>query len=608
MTRQVPPEENYEALRRALHERGYLEPPLERIFLSGSAEGARSRHGGGWLAPVLAGLFSGPPLAVLLAAVVVAQSHGAIRIWPDGALYALFFAPVLGVLVAVIEAIVAIVIRLIARRVVLSPGRTSWIAGITVGLGFAGYLGFWAMRHSGTLGPQDLLSLALLALGAGLTGRIVSAAALIEATLVSGVAPHERRVSLWRSLLAGALLFVLAAALVALAGSGESRAVPVDDQGDRRVFQVIVAWDGLSREVVRGIDRLTPGWSAATFGPHTAWSWSVPAQMPTSDPIAFWTSVATGCAPSDHGIDRVVSDVPMAARSLLQAGGIAAAPQRWLARLLPTRPGVATADARRIPTFWEIAAATRKVAVIGWWASWPAVSPGASDGYVISDAAYLSVVQRKGVEQTIYPATWGGARAPAWLTAATQAAPPAAGEAQSLEAIVREAQRIDRFLIEALREVQRDPDLALAVVYLPGLDILRERAVQAGVDPFALADRIEEHVRAVGDALRSVRIDRTGEWLAIGWPGRVAALESGWVGWPERWAVPSAADSAQGLGLGSTWLAHHQLPIDDRICAEPLFGPVRRVRTLVQPARPAEVDEALEQDVLEQLRSLGYVQ
>ncbi len=83
---------------------------------------------------------------------------------------------------------------------------------------------------------------------------------------------------------------------------------------------------------------------------------------PLLSPI-LWTTIATGRPPHEHGITHFVAQD--------------AAGQR-----LPV-----TSRLRRVKALWNIASeAGRRVAVVGWWATWP---PEAVDGAVVSDhAAY----------------------------------------------------------------------------------------------------------------------------------------------------------------------------------------------------------------------------
>jgi len=87
----------------------------------------------------------------------------------------------------------------------------------------------------------------------------------------------------------------------------------------------------------------------------------------------IWTTIATGRRPREHGIVDFVAptargDVPV------------------------------SSDQRRVPALWNMAtAAGRRVAVLGWWASWPAEEV---DGVVVSDRA----LQER--ERRVYPAAF----------------------------------------------------------------------------------------------------------------------------------------------------------------------------------------------------------
>lgn len=84
---------------------------------------------------------------------------------------------------------------------------------------------------------------------------------------------------------------------------------------------------------------------------------------PLLSPI-IWTTIATGKKPSDHGIGHFITDDP-------ETG----------------RPLPVTSDMRRVKALWNIfSERDRKVAVVGWWATWPAETVR---GVLVSDhAAY----------------------------------------------------------------------------------------------------------------------------------------------------------------------------------------------------------------------------
>ncbi len=81
----------------------------------------------------------------------------------------------------------------------------------------------------------------------------------------------------------------------------------------------------------------------------------------------IWTTVATGVMPDVHGITEFV---------------------------VPTGTGdqPVSSSLRRVPALWNMATAThRRVAVVGWWASWPVEK---IDGVIISDRAVHEIPDR----------------------------------------------------------------------------------------------------------------------------------------------------------------------------------------------------------------------
>jgi predicted AlkP superfamily phosphohydrolase/phosphomutase/Flp pilus assembly protein TadD len=85
----------------------------------------------------------------------------------------------------------------------------------------------------------------------------------------------------------------------------------------------------------------------------------LPSSRPMLSPI-LWTTIATGKPPAEHGIGHFV------------------AVNEKTGEQLPV-----TSQMRRVPAVWNIAsAAGRRVAVVGWWATWPAETV---NGSIVSD-------------------------------------------------------------------------------------------------------------------------------------------------------------------------------------------------------------------------------
>jgi predicted AlkP superfamily pyrophosphatase or phosphodiesterase len=82
-------------------------------------------------------------------------------------------------------------------------------------------------------------------------------------------------------------------------------------------------------------------------------------QKPLLSPV-IWTTIATGKTPEDHGIGHFV------------------AVDEETGEQLP-----ATSDMRKVKALWNVASEKeKKVAVVGWWATWP---PEEINGSMVSD-------------------------------------------------------------------------------------------------------------------------------------------------------------------------------------------------------------------------------
>jgi len=95
-------------------------------------------------------------------------------------------------------------------------------------------------------------------------------------------------------------------------------------------------------------------------------------QRPMLSPI-LWTTIATGKPAAEHGIGHFVARNPKTGKQL-----------------------PVTSQMRRVPALWNVASdAGRRVAVVGWWATWPAE---VVDGAIVSDHACYHFLFADGVE------------------------------------------------------------------------------------------------------------------------------------------------------------------------------------------------------------------
>jgi hypothetical protein len=168
------------------------------------------------------------------------------------------------------------------------------------------------------------------------------------------------------------------------------------------------------------------------------------------------------------------------------------------------------------------------------------------------------------------------------------------------------------------------PDLL--ALYLPGLDIAQSAllaAPDAASGPSEVAARLqalrEYYVfldRLLGSTLLPAADDLV---IVVTGPGRVGARADALVGVRGRIAAPGAAITGRTTDVLPTVLYALGMPMSRSVAGAPLTGlfatdfaqrhPVRYVRSYGRPsARPGDgTGEPLDQEMLDRLRSLGYV-
>jgi predicted AlkP superfamily phosphohydrolase/phosphomutase len=256
------------------------------------------------------------------------------------------------------------------------------------------------------------------------------------------------RTTLWRL---GAL-----AAAVALAVGGlllwRSRSAPPP-----RHMLIVLGIDGGERRVLDKLwgERKLPHLRAiADRGVLTALRTAY-----NSSPV-IWTTIATGVTPREHGItDFVVAtpqgDVPI------------------------------SSDLRRVPALWNMVSRVgRRVAVLGWWGSWPAEEV---NGYVVTDRALLDL------ERRVYPASF----LPEFLRLAQEAAAE-----PSLFHSDDEAEARDRAIARAAVDLA-DKRLDLLLVYFRSTDIVSHQAWKC-FEPEAFPQASAQELAACRDRVPQV--------------------------------------------------------------------------------------------------------
>lgn len=630
-------------LRERLRALGYLNAPVDRFVLGGAGDrrsavalslGASARIG------LLAGVLLGPAGAVGLAS----QVPELITNLTDAVVMAAYLAVMFGIAIAIASFAVVMPAGLIAQSFAASPSfaararRVAAAAGVLIFFACLAYLTLWWRTAVTTAAsPTPLSSAAVLGVAVAISlvlGHVVMVTALALVARIDDTASVRAGVPLssWRATLPLAgIAFAGAAALLFAAAPGAnvtpaSPPLTVVPTGER---VLVLAIDGVDTAV---LDRLKGAGALPALSHLLARADSPMTSDSDRDPARVWTTIATGQPPERHGISALEG------RQLTGVGGRLRPTSRFgalvadatdLIRL--TRPTIASGIERRLPAFWEVAArAGLRTSVIHWWATWPAAESGEDTGTVLSDRALLRLEQGGPLDAEIAPASLYTTLEGDWptrrLRAHTRAgAAVVAGAAAEIASVVSRAAVIDA----QIADLASDPALAnvdLQVVYLPGLDIAQHGLFAADTGaaaaPSAMAarvDAIETYYRfldgLVADLIRAPRTV-----VLVTQPGRVSNPGPGRIGL----AGPPSADRGQAVAIGPTSVAATTLyllgvPLAADFSGDVAFSligdqfrqahPVRNVTTYgprrVLPRRAT--GKALDREMIERMRSLGYV-
>lgn len=226
-----------------------------------------------------------------------------------------------------------------------------------------------------------------------------------------------------RKWLHGALALWFAASAGACGDDGEG---PAAGAAGRHPW-IVIGIDGGEWRVIRQLweEGRLPNLRAIAERGSTATLRTAYARSPV-----IWTTIATGVVPDRHGITDFVA---------------------------PTAAGdvPATSTLRRVPALWNmLSRARRRVAVLGWWATWPAEEV---NGVVFSDRALLDLDRRvhaPGLESEVDAAL------------AEAAAAPNAFGGNDL------ARRMDQAVARLARRLAARREFDLMLVYFRGVDIV----------------------------------------------------------------------------------------------------------------------------------------
>lgn len=613
-----PPRASVDEVREHLRQLGYLESGLDRFVLGGA--GGSGLAASALRAALRVGLLAGLVFGAALTLAAASLDTRLLAAPSDLAVLALYLFVALGAGSTLVALLLGLAAGAWARRSgrTVSP-RLSGNAGLALGLVGLFYLAAWWRSHglhSSAAAQVGAIALGLLVSAA--LSRFGSMAAVAVVSAGGADAPIPRASQTRRRLLP-----LLALAVVLLA-AGIALAARRGASGPRDAPDFAVVGAGL-RVRVLGVDGLDPHMAAqlAERGemPNLARLLDGAAHArlrvePEQVPALVWTTVATGRGPEAHGIVSTGARRLAGMRtsvSLDEQGLFARALARSAELLRVGRAEPPTSVLRSVKAFWNVASEKGlDVGVVNWWATWPA---DPVRGYVVSDRAYFKLEKGGAPEREVQPpALFDRLRA--------LAPPPAPGEGDA-----QRAQRLDRFAFDAARDLRALQRPELEAVYLPGLDILTMLQIgEAGGDLATLDARLQAvraHYRLVdgllGRWLDSARDDEV--LVLVADPGRLARRSpnaEGLLALAGGPTVPRDLGTASERDVAPTVLHLLGLPrsdeMDGRVLEDALDGdfraahPVRRVAGYGRRAPGAPARSEFDREMLEQLKSLGYVQ
>jgi hypothetical protein len=628
-------------LRQRLRSLGYLDAGLDRFVLA-PARDARKPAAIAVLASLRIGLLAALSLGPAAAIGLSARMPGLIAGPRDAVVAALYLGGLFGLAVALAAFLASLFAFWAAKRAGSALARRArqlaLAAGTLVTLLCLVYLTLWWQIANGGAGwSAPILTAFALVVAAAISlvlGHAVTVAAMAVALAATGAPAVTGGVTSWWMAIASVLVAVGGAALLLLVSSrlerrtAESPALTVVSSGVR--VQVI-AVDGFDPHILQDLSSAgqVPALTAA-FGTTLAQLEMTPDE--SGDPARVWTTVATGQPPGVHGVEGLETR-----RVAGLTGGVPASTHSALGRVIRattdvmrlTRPALTSGTQRLAKTFWEVAAqAGLRTVVVNWWATWPA--PDAA-GVVLTDRATLRLERGGQLDAEVAPVAvyeqlrgrWPAIRQRA-ETLAADALRGSRAE-RGMAELLRRSAELDAIQLSLVAEVA-NARTDLSVVYLPGLDIA-QHALLAG-DGGTLAastlaarlDALKDYYVALDRLLNAELTPQSDEIvMVVTGSGRVTTTGGA------RLAVRSSVARRDGsiagpiTSVAPTILYALGVPVGRDLASAPLLAifndaftgryPVRFVPTYGQPSTNPALREGqpLDQDMIDRLRSLGYV-
>jgi hypothetical protein len=494
-TNQTASDPRVDELRQRLRSLGYLDASVDR-FVLGSARRSQRPSTIALMASLRIGILAAALLGPGAAVGLIARFPGLVTGPRDAVIAALYLGILFGGSVAVAAFAAALVASWFTARLgvggsplVRRARVLSIAAGILVAAAVVAYLTlWWGAAAAGPGWPSPIWTMFALAVAVAISlllGHAVTITALAVIMARPGDAALAARVpaASWKaSLVFGTIAFVGSAILLLATAATDSAREPTPlAVASSHARVVVLAIDGFDPQLH---DRLRPPDPTAAQ-PHASGTQpglfaaldGTRAQLEPSssrDPARLWTTIATGVRPETHGVSALETRRVAGLDGRLVAGSTGQVIGAATDLLRLTRPAIASTFERRAKMFWEIAEqAGLRTAVVNWWATWPA---DASGGIVLSDRAVIRLERGGGLDAELAPPDLYEPLKARWPDLRRTAQQLAVGHFANvpevdLRKVLARSGELDVSMVRLAETIAAGHDLDLLVVYLPGLDV-----------------------------------------------------------------------------------------------------------------------------------------
>jgi hypothetical protein len=614
-----------EAVRTELKRLGYLDSGLDRFVLAGA--GAASPTAACARVALRVGPAAGTLLATILTIAALLIDPRLLTDPLDLTVLVLYLLAAVSIVTALTVFLAGMVAAWWGRRAHRHPSPAlSRNIGLAVGVLALGYGALWWRSHVAhtALWTQALVLVATISLSL-ILGRfgMLAAIAVLSAGGVGDRVPQAR---LARH---GIIPLMLLAALIL--GAGVTTVTLRRGESAEAAPDCAIVPTGLHVRVL-GIDGLESSMAGRMLSegrmPHLkallAHSARAPLTVePQQVPAIVWTTIATGRGPEVHGILATGSRrLPGMRRPLpIEPGPFSSALTQATDLLRLTRRQPPTSVLRGAKTFWNVASEKGlRVGVLNWWATWPAEEV---NGYIVTDRAFFKVGHNEPSDRDAYPPDlFSQLRGPLPSLPATKQASPPEEEPSA-------ARAIDQFYLQASLLLREGSRPAIEAVYLPGLDILTmlkllEPEPRGLAELHARLEDIEAYHELVDSLIEAwMRSQKDDEVLVlIADPGRFARRTTeqpqGLLICAGRDIKPQSLPPATERDILPTLMHLVGLPVsrelDGRVIVQAFADefraahPVRFVAGYGRRVTPRSAESRSDPEIVERLRSLGYIQ